>query len=412
MERSLPSLAMTAPTTVASNVDLPTALEVIDLTVTPEGPERPTEPTGPDRSRRRRRRRLRRRIVVLALVALLVPVGWSYAGYLTAPGDAPVSVRTDDWLRDHGFESLMNRVEQWWYTRSKPTGRMTATANIPTGFTREPKVADPLVISPQRVHQEGEGQWRAVPGLARGTHVEETFIRPDTRYPSVGVDLVRFDQASTRLVYVPGSKEPGGTWSWGSQIPTSARDRVLAAFNAGFKFRHTTGGIYTEGRHAVRPLANGLASLVVERNGRADIVAWHGGNHIPSGVVTVRQNLSLIVTNGREAAGLRTDRHHRWGTTNSQLQYTWRSALGVDGQGRLIYAAGPKMSLTELSHALIDAGAVRAMQLDIHDGVVTYNWYRDSSGRVSGTKLMPSMQRGATRYLMPDQRDFFVIEAR
>jgi hypothetical protein len=70
------------------------------------------------------------------------------------------------------------------------------------------------------------------------------------------------------------------------------------------------------------------------------------------------------------------------------------------------------MSLTELSHALIDAGAVRAMQLDIHDGVVTFNWYRDALGQVTGTKLMPSMQRGATRYLMQDQRDFFAVETK
>jgi hypothetical protein len=44
--------------------------------------------------------------------------------------------------------------------------------------------------------------------------------------------------------------------------------------------------------------------------------------------------------------------------------------------------------------------------------VVTFNWYRDPSGHVTGTKLMPSMQRGATRYLMADQRDFLAVEAK
>jgi hypothetical protein len=52
------------------------------------------------------------------------------------------------------------------------------------------------------------------------------------------------------------------------------------------------------------------------------------------------------------------------------------------------------------------------MQLDIHDGVVTFNWYRDVASHLTGTKLMPSMQRPADRYLAPDQRDFFVVEAR
>jgi len=360
----------------------------------------------------RRRRWRKRRIVALVLVALLVPVGWSYAGYLRAPGDAPVSVRTDDWLRDHGFDSVVNRVEQWWYTRSTPSGRKVPAANLPTGFVTNPTAADARVLSPQRSRQAGEGVWHLVPGLAGHTSVEETYIRPDTRFPSVAVDLVRFDQATTRLVYAPGTTEPGGTWAWNARIPRSADSRVIAAFNAGFKFKNYPGGMYTEGKHAVRPLANGMASLVVRRNGLADIVAWHSGNTVPSGIVTVRQNLHLIVTNGQEAPGLLTDRSHQWGTTKSQLQYTWRSGIGIDAQGRLIYAAGPKMSLTELAHALIDAGAVRAMQLDIHDGVVTFNWYRDAAGQVAGTKLMPAMQRGTTRYLMTDQRDFFAVEAK
>ncbi len=365
---------------------------------------------GPEDARPRRRR-IRRWIAAL-LAAFLLVVGWSYAGYLTAPGDAPVSVRTDDWLRDHGFSSLVDRIEQWWYTRSRPTGRIAPPASKPTAFTSEATAPSPAIVSPQISQQRGEGTWHDVAGLAHGVTAEETFIRPDLRYPSVAVDLVRFDQRHVQLVYAPGTKEPGGTWAWGSQIPVSQQSRVIAAFNAGFKFKNYPGGIYTEGRHAVRPLANGLASLVISKSGRADIVAWHGGNQVPPDVVTVRQNLHLIVVGGRQAPGLISDRSHRWGTTNSQLEYTWRSGLGIDAQGRLVYAAGPKMSMGELASALIDAGAVRAMQLDIHDGVVTFNWYRDHGGKVVGTKLMPAMQRGSDRYLMADQRDFFAVEAK
>lgn len=229
-------------------------------------------------------------------------------------------------------------------------------------------------------------------------------------------NLVRFDQRATRLFYVPGTKEPGGSgWAWRSRITPTVRQQVVAAFNAGFKFRDTRGGVYSEGRHVVRPLAGGLASVVIYRNGSADVVRWGRGGTLRADMVSVRQNLALIVDGSKPAAGLSSDRGAQWGTRRSQFQFTWRSALGIDAQHRLIYAAGRQMSLTSLATAMVDAGAVRAMQLDIHDKVVTFNWYRSnprSRTRLVGERLMASMQRSSRRYLAADQRDFFAVIAR
>jgi hypothetical protein len=55
------------------------------------------------------------------------------------------------------------------------------------------------------------------------------------------------------------------------------------------------------------------------------------------------------------------------------------------------------------------------MQLDIHDKVVTFNWYRPdpkSPLGVDGSKLMASMQRDASRFLVADQRDFLAMSVR
>lgn len=364
-------------------------------------------------------KRFRRRMAICVGLAL-VPVMGSYTGYLIAPGDAPISVRSVDWLRDHGFESTVNNVEQWWYTRKKPTGTHMPSVDLPPGHRG---AAAGLLTSADRLTptvkptQAGEGIWQPVSGLAvKPGAVAETFLRPDPAYPSVGATLVRIDQSATQLVLVPGTREPGGAaWSWGSQIPPAQRHNVIAAFNAGFKFRHTPGGVFAEGRHAVRPLQAGLASVIVRRDGTADVVAWPAHAKVGPDVASVRQNLHLIVDHGKPVAGLVTDRGGRWGTLRSQLQFTWRSGLGIDAQGRLIYAAGPNMKLTELAAVLTRAGAVRALQLDIHDNVVTFNWYRPVAGTstgVKGSKLFPAMPRAATRYLEPDQRDFFAIVAR
>ena len=143
---------------------------------------------------------------------------------------------------------------------------------------------------------------------------------------------------------------------------------------------------------------------MIGKDGRADVEAWPGDSALSS-VASVRQNLSLIVDGGRPVDGLTSDKGLKWGTKKSQFQYTWRASVGVDAKGRLIYAAGSQMTMMQLATAMVDAGAVRAMELDIHDGVVTFNWYRPAPTTplgVEGMKLTPSMQRKADRYLAPD----------
>jgi hypothetical protein len=57
------------------------------------------------------------------------------------------------------------------------------------------------------------------------------------------------------------------------------------------------------------------------------------------------------------------------------------------------------------------AGAVRAMELDINYDWATFNFYGTFSAG-DPTKLLPGMSRPATRYLSPDDRDFFAVYAR
>lgn len=373
--------------------------------------EPPRAHSGPTQPRPCRRRR----VATLVLLALLVPVGWSYGGYLTAAGNAPVGVRTVDWFRDHGFESGVNYAEQWWYTRSKPTGTTPSRSDLPNGLTTFGTSTDRLP-SRQRSTLPGEGVWQNVTGLAApAASVQQTFIRPDAKYPSVVTDLVRLDQRAVKLVYVPGTQELGGaSFAWHSQIPSSQRANVLAAFNAGFKFKHITGGAYTEGRQLVRPLKAGSASVVIHRDGTVDVAKWGRDATITSDIVSVRQNLALIVDGAKLVPGMSVDRGGQWGSPKSQFQYTWRTALGIDTQGRLIYAASHTMTLTELAQSMVGAEAVRAMQLDIHP-TVSFNWFRPNPKAplgTDGTKLMASMSRDATRFLLTEERDFFAVTAR
>src|SRR4029077_11964093 len=75
----------------------------------------------PAEAQPRRSRRWRPlRLIALGVLALLAPVGWSYGHALTARGTDSWSVRSVEWLREHGGGGVVNSVERWWYLHHQP----------------------------------------------------------------------------------------------------------------------------------------------------------------------------------------------------------------------------------------------------------------------------------------------------
>jgi hypothetical protein len=186
------------------------------------------------------------------------------------------------------------------------------------------------------------------------------------------------------------------------------RSGLLATFNSGFKLEDSGGGFVAFG-HVYAPLRDGMATLLRLRDGTADVRTWTGGP-IPGPEVTfARQNLPLIVDGGRLNPNLNDG--SQWGATLGNAVRVWRSGVGVDAHGNLIYAAADAQTAQSLAEILQRAGAIRAMELDINSEWVTFNFYR-TSGANNPLKLLPDMTRDPTRYLTPDDRDFFAVYAR
>ena len=122
--------------------------------------------------------------------------------------------------------------------------------------------------------------------------------------------------------------------AWNATVPKELRSTLLAAFNSGYKMRDTPGGAIVEGLH-VRQLQDGVASLVIRGDGTATVGTWGRDVSFTSDVVAVRQNLHLIVVDGRLVEGLRTNVGQMWGTVKNALP-TWRSGIGVDRSGNRI----------------------------------------------------------------------------
>jgi hypothetical protein len=358
--------------------------------------------------------------VALAVVlVLLTPLVISLERALTYPGSASWKLRLVEWTRDHGGAPVVNRVENWYYTRRRPGSgpppvgstvpAPSATVGRSVSASGRPAAVGPLVTPPS----DGEGVWQPLGRIGAGhrPYIWATWFRPDPTDTSVAVAAAEIDQGRTSTELIAGTRDPGGIWPEGARVPPAGRPHLVAAFNAGFKFGDTRGGFASDGRTS-KPLADGLATAVIDDHGRLVVERWSGGPALTPGLVAARQNLDLIVEGGRPVPGLRDSSGGRWGTDRNQRQFTWRSALGTTADGRLLYVAGDHLDLTTVAAALAHAGAVTGMQLDIHAALVSFNAFTPGPKGPAGQKLLAAMSRSADRYLIADQRDFFAVLAR
>jgi Phosphodiester glycosidase len=368
---------------------------------------RRARPAGP-------RARVRiRRVIVLASALLLLDVFVSFASAMMKPSNVGFGVRSVEWLRDNGAAWLVSDVEAVYYTFSAPSTGGAALKALPKvgvggaaaiGSYAPPPIA-PVISPPLR----GEGTWRATGPLVRGAPpVLVTTFRPDPAYPEMVAGVAWIDSSRAWLQLYPGRYEPPNSTNQLAAVPPQLRHGLLATFNSGFKLEDSRGGFVAFG-HVYAPLRTGQATLIRYRDGTADVRSWNGGAAPGPNVEFARQNLPLIVSGGQLNPNLSDG--PEWGATLGNAVRVWRSGVGVDARGDIVYAAANDQTATSLARILQRAGAVRAMELDINSEWVTFNFF-GTWGAGNPVKLLPDMTRDATRYLTADDRDFFVVYAR
>lgn len=360
-----------------------------------------------------------RRVLLLTALVLALPSVISYASMLTTPSDSSLSIRTVEWLRDNGARGLVNKVENIYYSLNAPaTGgpglhalpkQAAADGALARARRRALAAYRPPSIRPV-IHPAlaGEGVWH--PTFAGGGSrppVLVTQFRPEALYPQNVAGVAWIDHTRTSTWLYPGRLEPAvPLGSRGPmEIPTEMRSKLVASFNSGFKLTDSGGGFATGG-HTYAPLKDGVATVLRYRNGTVDIQAWTYGPKVPSNVIYARQNLPLVVNGGRPNRNLSDG--PEWGATLGNAVRVWRSALGVDRQGNLIYGVADYQTVGSLAKLMIRAGAVRAMEMDINAYWPSFITYR-RAGAIGAANILPAMSRSAQRYLTPDDRDFFGV---
>jgi hypothetical protein len=353
-----------------------------------------------------------RRIFVLASLLLLALASLSLESALTRPSNVGTGVRFVEWLRDNGAAWLVSDIERIYYSFSAPSTGGPGLKSLPevgvagAGASSYAPAALAPVIYPSLA---GEGAWRGTGPIVRGAPaLLVTTFRPDPNYPQMVAGVAWIDTTRAWVQLYPGRYEPPGAAGSPARVPTELLPKLLATFNSGFKLEDDGGGFVALGR-LYAPLKDGQATLIRYRDGSVDVRQWTGGPTPGPNVVLARQNLPLIVEGGRLNPNLSDG--PQWGATLGNAVRVWRSGVGVDGHGNLLYAAADGQTATSLAQILERAGAVRAMELDINSEWVTFNFF-GALGAGNPAKLLPGMTRDATRYLTPDDRDFFAVYAR
>ncbi len=360
-----------------------------------------------------RRRAMRLASLLLALAVVLG--GWSFAGTMRLMPRAPLSVQFAEWARTHGLGFLVTEYELILdqfnppQTGGRPDMRLLAALGR-TGTAAGARVAMPTPLLPAL---PGEGRFRVLRRLGGVPVLQEALVRPDAESSSYLTSVIVMSGTHTRVALHPGTMDPGRPRSFHASAHVSGRNStgLVGTFNSGFLVQDSQGGFYLNGRLAGR-LHQGAASVVTYRDGHTTVGAWGRDLSMSPEVVSVRQNLRLIVNHGRPVTNMDAAVASRFGAAASASFRTWRSGLGVAANGDLIYAIGDALTASSLADVLARAGAVRALQLDINYHSTVYIWYSPGRhGQVSPHMIL-SPAHGLLTYLGDDSRDFFAVYTR
>lgn len=254
--------------------------------------------------------------------------------------------------------------------------------------------------------------------------VYETALVPPGGSSPAGIAWMDTRLLSARLY--SGSLSPGGgPYTYTAPVEPAQAATLVAAFNGGFQMKDAGGGYYTEGRMVV-PVRAGAASLVIYRDGSADVGAWGTDVKMTPDVVAVRQNLVPLVAAGRPTALAMSADWQAWGDTCGAdscassvpgIESQWRSAVGVAADGALVFVAGPSLDPLQLAQLLARAGVVRGMELDINPDWPVLATYDPPPGGLAspanGSRLIASSIQGPATFFEPSwNRDFVTMSAR
>jgi len=237
--------------------------------------------------------------------------------------------------------------------------------------------------------------------------VYTTSFVPFSAEPAVKAYASWIRTSSTDLALYLGYEGPGATTlpRGPEMVPPSSTSRLLATFNSGFYEQDQAAGFYVN--HTLYfPMVKGLATVVRYTNGSVNVVSWTGGARPGPDVVMARQNLPLLVNNAVPTPT--ASNNAVWGLTLHGAPAVWRTGLGIDANGNLVYVAVSNVTAAQLAQVMVELHLLRAMELDINPEWPIFVTYA-APGAKGPSLDVPNPNQIPNRFLYSSTKDFFAV---
>ncbi len=274
----------------------------------------------------------------------------------------------------------------------------------------------------------GEGIWDAAGSpkdIEGNPTIFRTFYRPSVDFPNAVVYMMVVDMSKAYMQYYVGSQEPAAPMA-SSEVEPDMRAKIMAVTNAMWMQRHSKGAGAIFRSKVVYPMVDGMATLIVYKDGSTDIQEWN--SDIPIHMVRDARQLRYLIVkdgmvvqsvyrNGRmEDAEIGLGFLLGGGGKNLDGKHVWyvahRSAFGIRKDGNLVFAIGHHIGSRDMAKALVLAGCDRAMHADANPHNIVGNIYvRDPGGNLlERVRLSPEQSKySLKRYEDAYTKDFFAF---
>lgn len=286
---------------------------------------------------------------------------------------------------EEGVPELEDRVRRALEPRAKPrSSREIGLAPLPVS-SHAPLAAstggsagfEPAKVGPMdaRVAAAGDGVWTGVLDPARLDKpplLFTTLLHPDVRRSWAEVFVLAVPVAAVRLYAVAGTDEPRATTAQGRAyvrrglIPPEHRERLLVAFNGGFKTEHGHFGMSVE--HVVLvPPRQGSCTLLARDDGTVRIETWTAHFAEASSTTFWRQAAPCMYERNVLNPLLANEDVRDWEATLDGSVVIRRSAVGLNATTEVLFIAiSNDTTARAIADAVHHAGASDILQLDVN----------------------------------------------
>jgi len=323
--------------------------------------------------------------------------------------DSRAIPKTVDAVRSVIGDQAVLKMEETFYGAKNTLSRIAFNAEVKSGVTKQEEMtqlsAPPIeasfisslvpiaMINSPRKDSENVGKW-----IDKGVYAKTSgYFQKGTNNLA---DIAVFDPGKIELHLVCGTADPAPGGS--GKIPKDDLEKAIAAFSGGFQHKHYPSGIIVDGK-LLKSMRKDAGTIVVFKDGKIRVGKWgRDFVKVTPEMKDARQCLYLV-DKGKCVA----EKWYDCFALKNDVSVN-RSGIGLDKDGRLIYAAGKEYTFQGLANALIAAGAVQAMCLDMNYSNYTCGVFSREEGKI---KIYPLTSRfcDPSRFLATNSRDFFYI---